>query len=211
MLFINVRGFRVCEPIIFSLQGKKMCYYITATLPKETDMERLKPLLEEFNMSFTSINNVYIKPQLRPGELYFRATKKYCDCDTVLGSRSRSQEYEKLLKSKKIKTLRKKQWSDEQIDNWIMEKIATRSHKKGLKKTSLEVDEEINNWIDFVQGILKTVKRIGLLKHWYKSHLDNEEILLKKTERLNLKDFTADKLLKLEEDVLYEFFPSHPY
>jgi len=188
-----------------------MCYYITATLPKETNVERLKPLLEEFNMSFTPIKNNNIEPQLRPGELYFRATKKYCDCDTVLGSRNRSQEYEKLLKSKKIKTLRKKQWSDEQIDNWIMEKIATKSHKKGLKKTSLEVDEEINNWIDFVQDVLKNVKRIGLLKHWYKSSLDNEEILIKKTEHLNLKDFTAEKLLKLEEDVLYEFFPSYPY
>jgi len=67
-----------------------MCYYITATLPKETNMERLKPLFEEFNMSFTPINNIYIEPQLRPGELYFRATKIYCDCDTVLGSRNRS-------------------------------------------------------------------------------------------------------------------------
>jgi len=92
-----------------------------------------------------------------------------------------------------------------------MERIAAKPHKKGLKKTSLEVDEEINNWIDFVQNVLKNVKRIGLLKHWYKSSLDNEEILLKKTEQLNLKDFTADKLLKLEEDVLYEFFPSYPY
>ena len=188
-----------------------MCYYLTATLPKETNLLSLNPILEKFNMSFTPIQNKTIETQLRPGELYFRATKKYCDCDTVLGSRNRPQEYEKLLKSKKIKTLRKKQWSDEQIEDWIMEKIATKSHKRGLKKTTQEIDEEINSWIDFVQNILKNNKRIGLLKHWYKASLDNEEIQLKKTEQLNLVDLTAEKLLKLEEDVLYEFFPAYPY
>ena len=97
-----------------------MCYYITATLPKETNLERLRPLLEDFKMDFTQINNLNIETQLRPKELYFRATKSYCDCGTVLGSQNRSQEYEKLLKSKKVKTLRKKKWSDEQIHNWIM-------------------------------------------------------------------------------------------
>jgi len=40
-----------------------MCYYITTTLPKDTNMERIKSLLEDFNMSLTS--------------------KKFCDCDTV--------------------------------------------------------------------------------------------------------------------------------
>ena len=86
-------------------------------------MERLKSLLEDFNMSLISINNLNIETQLRPKELYFRATKSYCDCGTVLGSQNRSQEYEKLLKSKKVKTLRKKKWSDEQIHNWIMNVI----------------------------------------------------------------------------------------
>ena len=188
-----------------------MCYYLTATLPKETNLLSLNPILEKFNMSFTPIQNKTIETQLRPGELYFRATKKYCDCDTVLGSRNRPQEYEKLLKSKKIKALRKQKWSDEQIEDWIMKKIATKSHKRGLKKTTQEIEKEINNWINFVENILKNNKRIGLLKHWYKSSLDSEEIQLKKTEQVNLKDLTAEKLLKLDEDVLYEFFPLYTY
>lgn len=188
-----------------------MCYYITATLPKETNLLNLKPIFEQFNMSFTSVRNEKVEVQLRPGELYFRATKKYCDCDSVLGSRTHPQEYEKLLKSKKVKTLRKKKWSGEQIEEWIMEKIASKSHKKDLKKSSQEIKEEIDNWINFVKNILKDNKRIGLLKHWYKSSLDNEEIQIKKTEQINLTDLTAEKLLKLEEDVLYEFFPIYPY
>ncbi|MFX0074196.1 MAG: hypothetical protein ACFE96_02040 [Candidatus Hermodarchaeota archaeon] len=188
-----------------------MCYYITATLPKEADLLSLKPVFEKHKMSFTSVMNEKVLAQLRPGELYFRATKKYCDCDTILGSQTRPQEYENLLKSKKVKTLRKKNWSEQQIEAWIMEKIAKKPHKKGLKKTSREIEEEINNWINFVNVILNTNKRIGILKHWYNSSLISEDIRIKKTEQINLKDLTEEKLLNLEEDVLYEFFPSYSY
>ncbi|MFW9820489.1 MAG: hypothetical protein ACFFE5_12830 [Candidatus Thorarchaeota archaeon] len=188
-----------------------MCYYITATLPKETNLLKLKPIFDQFNMDFTSIKNESVEAQIRPGELYFRATKQYCDCDTILGSRTNPQEYERLFKSKKVKTLRKNRWSEEQIEEWIMKKIAIKPHKKDLKKTSHEIEEELNNWINFVKNILKNNKRIGLLKHWYKSSLDNEEIQLKNTERINLKDLNAEKLLKLEEDVLYEFFPIYHF
>ena len=186
-----------------------MCYYITATLPKKANLEKLRPLLEDFNMDFTLINNLNIETQLRPKELYFRATKSYCDCDTVLGSQNRSQEYEKLLKSKKVKTLRKKKWSDEQIHNWIMDKIASRPHNVSPKKTPEEINQEINNWINFIKEILKHVKKIGILKHWYKFGLNNEEIVLKRTTHINLKDLNAKTLLKLEEDVLYEIIPSY--
>jgi len=63
-----------------------MCYYITTTLPKETNLERLRLLLEDFKIDFTQINNLNIETQLIPKEMYFRATKSYCDCGTVLGS-----------------------------------------------------------------------------------------------------------------------------
>ena len=188
-----------------------MCYYLTATLPKETNILSLKRLFEKFDMSFKPLQNKNLESQLRPGELYFRATKNYCDCDTVLGSRNRSQEYEKLLNSKKVKTLREKKWSEDQIDDWILERISSKTHKKGSKKTPLEINEEIDNWINFIKKLLKEVKRVGLLKHWYHSNLENEDITLKKTEHLNVKEITVEKLLMMEEDVLYEFIPLYPY
>ncbi|MFX0049440.1 MAG: hypothetical protein ACFE8G_14970 [Candidatus Hermodarchaeota archaeon] len=188
-----------------------MCYYITATLPKETDISSLRELLKEFNMRFKLVKNKNLESQLRPGELYLRTTQNYCDCDSVLGSQNRSQEYEKLLNSKKVKTLRKKKWSEDQIDDWILERIYSKTHKKGSKKTALEINEEIDNWINFIKKLLKEVKRVGLLKHWYYYNLENEEIALKKTEQLNVKDLAAEKLLMMEEDVLYEFIPSYPY
>ena len=174
-------------------------------------MEKLRPLLEDFNMDFSLINNLNIETQLRPNELYFRATKSHCDCGTVLGSQNRSQEYEKLQKSKKVKALIKKRWSDEQIHNWIKEKISSKPQKISQKKTPEEIDQEINKWFNFIREILKHVKRIGILKHWYKFGLDIEKIVLRSTTHINLKDLSANTLLYLEEDVLYEIMPSYIY
>ena len=62
-----------------------MCFYITTTLPKKTDIISIRTILDRYNMAFTPIENNFLKSQFRPGELYFRATKDYCDCDTSLG------------------------------------------------------------------------------------------------------------------------------
>lgn len=120
-----------------------MCYYITSTLPEGTNLEDLKPIFEEFNLYFFPIDNKILKTQLRPGELYFRTTKDYCDCDTVLGSNNPLQEYEKLIKSKKMKSLKKRKWSNEQIQDWIIDKIKSKSHKKGHEKIHSERDQEL--------------------------------------------------------------------
>ena len=87
-----------------------MCYYITATLPKNTFLENFRNLFYKHNMAFSPLTNTNVSAQLRPEELYFRATKDYCDCGTLLGSRNQMKSYQKLLKSKKVKTLRKKKW-----------------------------------------------------------------------------------------------------
>ena len=37
-------------------------------------------------MDFSTLKNTNIASQLRPDEIYLRATKSYCDCNTTLGS-----------------------------------------------------------------------------------------------------------------------------
>jgi len=191
-----------------------MCFYITATLPKDVDLEELKAIFNEYNMAFNPIENDNIQSQLRTGELYFRATKDYCDCGTVLGSLNNLQEYQNLLKSQKVRTLKKKKWTDEEIDKWIKEKL----HKEGSstigkKLTPMEIDEKIKRWLDFLRSLLdnKKASRIGLLKHWYDKGLQTEEITLTRTEKINIDKITPEFLLNLEEDVLYEFFPTYSF
>ncbi|MFX1338941.1 MAG: hypothetical protein ACFFDK_10055, partial [Promethearchaeota archaeon] len=160
------------------------------------------------------INNIHVQSQLRTGELYFRATKDYCDCDTVLGSLNNLQEYQNLLNSQKVRTLKKKKWTDEEIDKWIKEKLQKEgSSTIGKKLTPMEREKEITRWLDFLNSILnnKKVSRIGLLKHWYDKDLQTEVITLARTEKIYIDKITPEFLLNLEEDVLYEFLPPHSF
>ena len=186
-----------------------MCYYITATLPKNTRLDSLKPILGKFGMEFSILKNTNITSQLRPDEIYLRATKSYCDCNTTLGSLSITPEYDKMLKSQKVRGLRKKRWTDEQIHLWILEKINNKKPKGHDNLTPIEKDIEINNWINFLTAILSKNKltRVGILKHWYSKGLSNEVFLIKNTERISVKELNFSILLNLEDDVLYEFHP----
>ena len=184
-----------------------MCYYITATLPNGKEIEKVKDILEKNEMKFSQINNKSVQSYLKTEQLYFRPTKTYCDCDTALGAFNRQNEYNKLFQSQKVRKLKKKKWTQEQIDNWIWEKIhKTKPH---LKKfiTPVERKNEIEAWFNILHKVinLENVSRIGILKHWYKSSLENEEIVLKKIEKVNLNEIEKEFLFTLEEDVLYEF------
>ena len=190
-----------------------MCFYITATLPKGTQIENIRGILELYKMEFSEIHNPKVQAQLRPGELYFRATKDYCDCDTVLGSLNSLQDFQNISKSKKIKALKKKNWTDDEINNWINEKLKTKQDKKSKRVNPLERDEKLNRWINFLHDLLnnKSVSRIGILKHWYTSGLKDEEITIKKTEKITINQVTPDLFLNLSEDTLYEFFPIYNF
>ena len=184
-----------------------MCFYITATLPKKTDIESVRDILNRYNMVFSPIDNKTFSSQLRSGELLFRATKDYCDCDTSLGVLNQDKSYQVLLNSKKVKTLRKKKWTESQIDEWIKEKLQKKSPHSKRSITENERQLDVERWVNFIQEILKKVKRIGVFKHWYSGSIENEELSIKRTERINLQDLNTNSLLNLEEDVLYEFFP----
>jgi hypothetical protein len=185
-----------------------MCFYLTATLPKETNLEKLRKFFDEFEMAFIPIQNNFIEPQLRKGDLYFRATKSYCDCDTVIGSLNRQKEFQNLLNSKKVKTLRKKKWTDEEIHNWIIQKIQKNPKEIGRNLSPLEKKNKVGKWTNFVRELLKNpdIPRVGILKHWYQKGLEDEEISLKDVKKIDMAKITSDFLLNIEEDVLYEFY-----
>ena len=187
-----------------------MCYYITATLPKGTKIDTLVPIFDNYEMTFSPVNNENVKSQLPFGELYFRPTQSYCDCDTVLGSLDISQKHEALVDSKKVKKLRKKGWSEEEINNWVTEKMQKERAKK-QKKDKYWPDfrnQQATRWINFLRELLDTrlTFRVGILIHWYNGGLDSEEIEIKKTQRVNVESINAEVLMNLKEDVLYEFF-----
>lgn len=189
-----------------------MCFYITSTLPKKVKLEELEGVFKKYNMAFKPIKNISIQDQLRPEELYFRATNAYCDCNTILGALNTSEEYKKLLDSEKIRSLKKKKWTSEQIDIWIRKKIKGKN-PKFEKLTEIEKENEIKRWKDFIQEILasKKVKRIGILKHWYNSNLSEEKFKIRESKQIQIDRLNKNLLLNLEEDILYEFIPIYKY
>lgn len=190
-----------------------MCFYITTTLPKKADIESIRTIIDKYNMIFTPISNYNIISQLRSGELYFRATKDYCDCDTSLGILNRKREYQKLLNSKKVKTLRKKKWTESEIDEWIIKKLQKKSSHSKCFITEKERQLDIQRWTNFILDLMesKKISRIGILKHWYKYGLQNEDFTLKSTIKMHVDEITSELLLNLEEDVLYEFSPRYKF
>lgn len=190
-----------------------MCFYITTTLPKDTDIESIRAIFDRYNMAYIPISNNHLSSQLRPDELYFRATKEYCDCDTSLGTLNRSREYQKLMNSKKVKTLRKKKWTESEIDEWIRNKLQKKPSHSKHSMTERERQLDIERWSNFIMDIInsKEVSRIGILKHWYRYGLQEEEITLIRREKLYVDEIKSEFLLNLEENVLYEFFPRYEY
>ena len=184
-----------------------MCYYITATLPAKTKKEVFEQIFHKFDMAFDPINNAHIQSQLR-GEQYFRATKAYCDCDTILGALSTTRRQAALMDSKKVKNLRKKGWTEEEIENWAKETIAKKKRKVGRKLWPELIKNLATRWIDFIREMFKTdkISHLGLLKHWYSGGLETEQIEIKETKKINIQDLSVDMLSKLDEDILYEFF-----
>jgi len=184
-----------------------MCYYITLTLPKETKLGDLKQLIDHYDMAFHLIQNSSVSSQLHDKDLYLRATKKYCDCDTSLGSLNRDSEINTLLNSKKVKNLRKKNWTDEQIDEWIQKKLESKEIKTNKTLTPMERDLEIQSWIDLIKNIVisKNVEYIGVLKHWYSRDLESEVIKIKDVKPIQVNLLESKTLLELAEDVLYKF------
>ena len=132
-----------------------MCYYLTVVLPEKTDLFEIGDTIQEYDMAFTPINNEFIKSQLKKGELYLRATTNYCDCSTAIGYLNRDPEYLDLLNSKKVKTLKKKKWSEEQIDKWIKEKLNKKEIKLNKSVTSMEREAEIITWINLIKDLIR--------------------------------------------------------
>ncbi len=184
-----------------------MCYHFTSTLPKATDLEPIRQVIERYDMAFEPIENPNVASQLRSGELYFVTTKGHCDCGTILGSLSTSKKFNVIMQSKKVHKLRKKGWDDDMIAQWAMDKLKSKKQTQGRKFSPREVEHETNRWIQFLRELQQTgnISHIGLLKHWYSGRLESEQINIKTTEQVNLADVTADYLTKIEDDVLYEF------
>lgn len=181
-----------------------MCRFITAVVPADIDLQSVKPLLDKYGMSFEEVRNSFVESQLE-GDRYVRATRSVCDCDTGLGSSSDSpgEVLTVATVSNDIDKLKKKGWSQHKIERWLAEKSGTVDRNQQAVRS--KNDAELAQWREFISAMFSDTitKRLGLLIHMYNGTLEDEQIQIKRINRISLSEQFENKLLEMEEDVLY--------
>jgi len=107
-----------------------------------------------------------------------------------------------------LKKFRKQGWSESKIARWIQQ-------KENTKEKHLREDEarfkgstgELNQWVGLITNVLKSgyAARLGLLLHMYHGGIESERIGILQRKKVKLGDLSPELLMRVKEDVLYEF------
>ena len=185
-----------------------MCHYITATLPREVDPNSVAHIFESHKLGFELISNPHISQQIDSGDWYVLTTRKHCDCGTALGSLNREGAGKVVSYERDLEKFRKQGWSEAKIQRWVEQKEQTKErHQREDEFLAQGGSPELDGWVAFLNAVLKfgQARRIGLLLHWYRRGIRSERINIKGREKLTLSEVTAERLMKMKEDVVYEF------
>jgi len=107
--------------------------------------------------------------------------------------------------------LRKKGWGEAKIKRWLEMRVKLRSRR--LHSADVGQRESVRWWRMLIETALREgqARWFALLIHFHNSPLDQEDIVWRREERLDLPAVTEDLLLHLEQDVLYRFqMPRQP-
>jgi hypothetical protein len=184
-----------------------MCHYVTAVLPELVAPPSAQAAAEAHQLRFEPVANAFVGGQLRRGEGYFRLGTGQCDCGTPLGARSAAPADDP-PSDRELAKLRKKGWSAAKIERWLGERRLARdrrARKNAAHDASL--GPALEGWVAFLRAVLEAgdVASVGLLLHWYRGGVDSERIRLASRRGVPLRELSADLLLGIEEDVLYDF------
>ncbi|HKR01256.1 MAG TPA: hypothetical protein VJT09_11315 [Pyrinomonadaceae bacterium] len=185
-----------------------MCYFVTATLPYNVKVESVASVFESHTLGFELISNPHVSAQVEPGDLYVLTTRGYCDCDTALGLLNPRDNFESVSYERELKKFRKQGWSEAKIQRWLEEKEQAKERYMSVARQRAEATApEAGPWVDFIAGLLRSgyTPRIGLLLHMYSGSVSGERVNILGREKVGLRDLNSERLLRMKEDVLYEF------
>lgn len=185
-----------------------MCLYVTATLPYNVKVESVASVFESHKLGFELISNPHVSAQIEPGDLYVLTTRGYCDCDTALGSLNPRDIYESVSYERELKKFRKQGWSEAKIKRWLEQKDqAKERYMHEARRRAEESANEAGPWVDFITSLLRSgyTPRIGLLLHMYGGSISGARINILGREKVRLSDLNSELLMRMKEDLLYEF------
>ena len=181
-----------------------MCHYITVTLPQTADADSVAPIFRSHKLGFQVITNPHVSEQVEAGDLHI-LTSKNCDCGTAVGSLNASPPHEDFSYEPELKKFRNQGWSEAKINRWLEQKEQTK--QKHLEARDKESTHELNQWIRLITDVLQSgyARRIGLLLHMYHGGIESERISILRREKVKLAGLTPELLMRMKEDVVYEF------
>jgi hypothetical protein len=191
-----------------------MCHFITGFLSADSDPKAVQRIADEFALRWIGLENPSVERHLHSGEGYYYTTKNHCDCGTALGALSRGIEFQYRQisaeeVSKERQKLRKKGWTESKIERHLQAQQRARSRHQlaAIERLPTADHPVIQRWLAFVGAVRKqrVAKGIGLLLHWYRSGLQTENIAVRGRAVIRGTQLSADLLLNIEEDMLYEF------
>lgn len=186
-----------------------MCHFITATLPQGANIDLAIQVFRSHDLGFKVVHNPRVSTQLNPGETYILTTKGQCDCGTALGSLNRGPSKDLNFESE-LANLRKQGWSGAKVQRWLKQK------REAEEKRKEEVDAraeggmaDAQRWVNLVNELLQSghANKVGVLLHLYHGGVETERINISERRKLRLADLTPNYVMRMSEDVLYEFLP----
>jgi hypothetical protein len=184
-----------------------MCHYITATIPDKGEIASVASIFKSHGIGFELISNPHVSRQIGPQDRYILTSGKYCDCGTALGSLVNTVPAKDIDFEPQIRKLRKQGWSEAKIKRWLEQKEQTKErHLREDEALAKSGALELDRWIMLVKELIniKQIPMVGLLLHWYHGAVESERIEIQRRERLRLSEVTAERLMRIEGDVLYE-------
>jgi hypothetical protein len=160
-----------------------------------------------YGFGFELISNPHVAQQIGPQACYILTSGKYCDCGTALGSLSDRVPAKAVDFEPQVRKLRKQCLSEAKIKRWLEQKEQTKErHLREDEALAKGGDPELDRWIMLFEELInvRQIPTMGLLLHWYHGSVETERIKIQRRERLRLSEVTAERLMKIEEDVLYE-------
>ncbi|MFN8888729.1 MAG: hypothetical protein ACK5WF_14810 [Cyclobacteriaceae bacterium] len=186
-----------------------MCHFITGLITKQTTLEEINAIGRNHVITFDVCNNSFVRSQLNADEIYLAKRTKYCDCDTQVGMKTRTDDpTTRRIDKRELDKLKSKGWSETKIARWLADR------EKSVEKDKVRYDQIVNgthtdieNWLGYIHKLFAetTIPRFGLLLHWYASGTESERIKVKGRVIIRLTELTPDVLLGVEEDTVYEF------
>ncbi len=185
-----------------------MCHYITATLPGDINPESVAPAFEAHKLGFELISNPHVSEQIDSGDWHILTARGHCDCGTAIGSLNHSNAGKSVSYERELNKFRKQGWSEAKIQRWLEQKEQTKErHQREDEARAKGSTSELNQWVDFIGDLLESGKarRLGLLLHWYRGSIESERIKILGREKVKLIELNPERLMRMKEDVMYEF------